>query len=250
VLAACYRGLEPFLRLTATFEASELHEQPGSLAALSPAIPLSSIFNSMIFDRERPDSLEQALDALWPLYEHSPVQRWAAWIVEGDTAAEAIAARRGLTIDSSPRAMGVELDGLRLPPAPEHVDQRWDMPVAAELNERAYGVPRGLFGAAAIAPQPAGARCFVAEQDGAAAAVVISLPNEDDCAIVWVACDPAMQRKGRAGAALAAALRAAREDGFASCTLQSSPAGYELYRRAGFNDLGVAVNLWQHMRFS
>jgi ribosomal protein S18 acetylase RimI-like enzyme len=250
LLAACYRGIEPFVRLTGSFEGSQLHEQSGSLACLAPLIPLSSIFNSVVFDRNRPEALDQALDAIWPIWEASPIQRWSAWIVEGDEQAEAIARRWGLSIDSRPRAMGVVLADTQPARPNGQVEQRWDMVVAAKLNELAYGVPKGLFGAAQSAARPSGARCFIAMAGDHPAAVVISLPNGEDCAIVWVATDPARQRRGHARAALGAALASAKDDGFATCTLQSSPAGVELYRRAGFRDLGAAINLWQHMRYA
>lgn len=250
LLAACYRGLDPFLRLAGSFTGSELHATADGLACVAPLIPLASIFNSVVFDRSRPESLESLFELTWPIYDHSPVMRWAAWIVEGDEQAEAIAANRGMSIDSRPRAMGARIDQLDLTASTASVSERWDMATAAVLNERAYGVPAGLFGAAAAAPQPLGVRCFLAADDQTPAAVVLSFANGSDCSIAWVASDPRFQGRGFARAAMTAALVAAREAGFATTTLQASVAGVPLYAGLGYRDLGVSVNVWQHTRYA
>lgn len=250
LIAACYRGLDPFLRLCGTSEGGSLHEHEGAISSIAPLIPLASLFNATSFDRDRPQTLRAALDAMWRVYDDSPVMRWSAWIVEGDAAAEEIARARGMTVDSTPRAMGAALTELDLSAPVDNVVERWDMTEAARINELGYGVPVGLFGATAVSPQPERARSFFALEDGRPAAVVISLANGSDCAIFWVASDPVYQGKGLAKSAMTAALLAAREDGFETTTLQSSAAGAPLYRSLGYRDLGVAVNLWQHTRYA
>lgn len=250
LIAACYRGLDPFLRLCGSSEGGSLHEHDGALSSVAPLIPLASLFNATSFDRARPQTLRSALDAMWQFYDDSPVMRWSAWIVEGDTEAEGIARARGMTIDSTPRAMGAALEELDLSASVGNVVERWDMAEAARINELGYGVPTGLFGATAASPQPERARSFFALDDGQPAAVVISMANGPDCAIYWVASDPARQKRGLAKAAMTAALTAAREDGFATTTLQASAAGVPLYLSLGYRDLGVAVNLWQHTRYA
>lgn len=249
-MAACYRGLDPFLRLAGSFEASQLLEGADGLACSCPSIPLASLFNATIFDRARPQSLAVMLDSVWPIWERSSAMRWAAWIVEGDSEAEAIAAARGMSVDSRPRAMGAAIDDFDLSASTETVTEVWDMATAASVNERAYGLPSGLFGAAASAEQPVGTRCFISFVGERPAATVISFPNTEDCMIAWVASDPALAAKGHARAAMTAALKAAQLDGFQSSTLQSSAAGVPLYLRLGYHDLGRAVNLWQYTRYA
>ncbi len=251
LLAACYRGIEPFLRLCGDSEGGSLHEHDGAVSALAPMIPLASLFNATLHDRDRPETLAGALDAMWSVYDESPVMRWSAWIVEGDSDAEAIARGRGMSVDSRPLAMGAELDTLDLETSTDCVVERWDLASAARINERAYGVPDGLFGAAAAAPQLPGARCFLASAEGGEpVAVVVSLPNGEDCGIYWVASEPAAQGGGFAKAAMTAALEAARSDGFVTSTLQASAAGVPLYTKLGYRDLGAAINLWQYTRFA
>lgn len=248
LLAASYRGLDPMLRMFGDSAGGSVHEYDGALACLAPQIPLAALFNSVMFERERPAALEAALDEMWPRYDESGVARWSAWVIEGDAEAEAIAAGRGMRVDSRPLAMGAPLDEIDFTGSTEAVEERWDMPTAAALNELGYGVPPGLFGASGAAGRPEGARCFIASRENRPAAVVLSLPNGDDCSIAWVACDPAFQGKGLAKAAMTAALIGAREDGFATTSLAASPAGAPLYERLGYRDLGVHVNLWQYER--
>lgn len=248
LLAACYRGLDPLLRMFGDSEGGSVHEHDGALSCVSPLIPLASLFNSTIYDRERPETLDAALAAMWPVYDESGVSFWSAWIVEGDSEAEAIATRRYMSVNATPRAMGAPLSEIDVSTPTGSVEERWDIPTAAVLNQRGYGVPPGLFGAAGAASQPAGARCFIASHEGEPASVVISLANGEDCAIVWVASDPAAQGMGLAKAAMTAAMIGAIEDGFATTTLQASAAGAPLYARLGYRDLGVAINLWQYDR--
>lgn len=245
LLEACYRGLDPLIRLFGVGERGQVVEHDGALSCVSPRIPQASLFNSTMFDRAAPELLDAALAAMAPVYARAGVRAWSAWVIEGETAAERIAAERGMTVDSTPRAMGAAIADLDLSADDSAAGERWDMAVAARLNERGYGVPDGMFAAAAAAGRPPGARCFIAEQDGEEAAVVISLPNGEDCSIAWVATDPEHQGRGLAKAAMVAALKAAAEDGFVTTTLQASAAGYPLYERLGYRDLGRAVNLWQ-----
>lgn len=249
LLDACYRGIGPIIRLLGASEGGSVHEQDGALSALSPLIPLASLFNATAFDRSRPESLETVLTRMWPIYEESPVASWSVWIPEGEAEAERIAAGREMAIDSTPRAMGSELAELDLSADTDIVEQVWDMSTVATLNERAYGVPPGLFGASDSTPQPEGARCFIASDEGRPVSVVVTLANGDhDCAVAWVATNPDKQGRGFGKATMTAALKAAVEDGFATTTLQASAAGVPLYASLGYRDLGVAINLWQYKR--
>lgn len=248
LLAACYRGLDPLIRLFGDSEGGSVHQLDGALSCVSPLIPLAALFNSTMFDRARPETLDAALERMWPIYDDSGVASWSAWIVEGDDRAEQLAAARAMAVDATPRAMGAALADIDLTAETSAVEEHWEMPTAAALNERGYGVPPGLFGAAGAAEQPAGARCFIARAGERPVSVVVSLENGEDCAIAWVATDPEFQGRGFAKAAMSAALTAARADGFATTTLQASAAGAPLYARLGYRDLGVAINLWQYRR--
>lgn len=246
LLATCYRGLEPFIRMFGAAEGARVVESHGAVSSVVPAIPQASLFNATIFDRDRPQVLDAALTRAEEQYAESSIAAWGTWIVSGESVAEGIAADHGMSLDSTPRAMGAELAAIDLSADTSEVSERWDMPTAAELNELGYRVPPGLFGAIGKVEQPAGARCFIAEAEGAPAASVVSFANgEDDCGIYWVAAHPSFQRRGLAKAAMTAALKAAAADGFRTTTLQATRAGAPLYERLGYMDLGPTINLWQ-----
>lgn len=219
-------------------------EHDGALSSVVPAIPMAALFNSTIYDRARPETLDAALTSTEDEYLDAHVTS-GAWILDGDAAGQRIAVEHDMKLDSQPRAMGAELSSIDLSADDSSVVERWDMPEAARLNELGYGVPAGLFKVVGEVDQPSGARCFIAEADGDAVASVVSFANREDCGIFWVATDPARQGQGHAKAAMTAALKAAVADGFQTTTLQSSKAGEPLYARLGYEDLGRTVNLWR-----
>jgi ribosomal protein S18 acetylase RimI-like enzyme len=245
LISVCYDGLDPFIRMFGRAPGARVIERDGALSSVMPAIPQASLFNSTMYDRGRPEALDAALTALEVEYAAAGVKAWGAWILDGDSAAQRIAVEHGMRLDSTPRAMGAELESVDLSADISHVSERWDMRTAARLNELGYAVPPGLFETLGRVDQPRGARCFIAEVDGAAASCVVSFANADDCAIFWVATDPVFQGKGLAKSAITAALTAAAADGFRTTTLQASKAGTALYRRLGYIDLGRSVNLWE-----
>lgn len=245
LLTACYRSLDPFISMFGRAPGARVLRSDGALSSVVPAIPHASLFNSTMYDRDRPETLDAALTAAEPEYEASGVKAWGAWILDGDSAAQRIATEHGLKLDSIPRAMGAELSAIDLTADDSAVSERWDMRTAARLNELGYAVAPGMFRAVGEVDQPEGARCFIAQADGKDVASVVSFANGDDCAIFWVAADPVFQGRGFAKAAMTAALKTAKQDGFRTTTLQSSKAGGPLYLRLGYQDLGRSVNLWQ-----
>ncbi|MBJ7354013.1 MAG: GNAT family N-acetyltransferase [Thermoleophilaceae bacterium] len=245
LLDSCYGNLEPFIRMFGRAPGARVLDQDGTISSVVPAIPQASLFNSTMYDRDRPETLDVALTAAEPEYAAAGVKAWGAWILDGDGAAQRIAAEHGMRLDSIPRAMGAELAALDLSADISAVHERWDMPEAARLNELAYAQAPGMFGALGAVDQPEGVRCFIAESDGTAAACVVSFPNGDDCGIFWVAADPVLHGRGLAKAVMTAALKAAIEDGFRTTTLQATRAGAPLYLRLGYEDLGRSVNLWE-----
>ncbi|MBJ7459653.1 MAG: GNAT family N-acetyltransferase [Thermoleophilaceae bacterium] len=245
LLAACYRNLDPYVRAFGRVPGSKVIEHDGGVSSVVPAIPHASLFNSTMYDRDRPETLDAALTNVEPEYTEAGVKAWGAWILDGDGPAQRIATEHGMKLDSTPRAMGAALSAIDLTADDSAVSERWDMPAAAKLNELAYPVPQGIFEPLGGIDQPEGARCFIASSDGRAAASVVTYPNGEDCAVFWVAADPVFQGQGFAKAAMTAALKTAVDDGFKTTTLQASKAGAPLYLRLGYDDLGRSVNLWE-----
>ena len=88
--------------------------------------------------------------------------------------------------------------------------------------------------------------CFFTLKDDEPVASVVTLHTDDaDCAVYFVATDPEHRRAGHATRAMLAALRHARECGCETTTLQATKHGAPVYLKMGYDDLGVAVNLWE-----
>jgi GNAT superfamily N-acetyltransferase len=154
---------------------------------------------------------------------------------------------RGHSLDAAPRAMAMELVDLGgKPPAPEGVVPGSIEPAAcAELNDRAYGYGEdgfraGLAGETAI-------RWHGAYADDAPVGCLGTIAVGDDCCVTGVATPPEHRGRGIASWLLARALAEAREEGFASASLQATKAGAPLYERIGFRELGF-IEMWELRR--
>lgn len=119
-------------------------------------------------------------------------------------------------------------------PAPADVEvAEPDATTLGALNDRAYDSPPLFTG---IAPRLADPRLrrHGLWRDGAFRCVAMTLAMGDDLAIHYVATDPAWQRRGLAAALLTAILHDAVASGFQTASLQSSPDGFPIYQRLGF----------------
>lgn len=93
-----------------------LQRHPGVAAAVFPRAPERNVYNNALLERnltatERAD----ALDAMEAAYAAAGVTRFAAWVHESERALRADLERRGYILDTSTRALGMPLDGIRLP---------------------------------------------------------------------------------------------------------------------------------------
>jgi GNAT superfamily N-acetyltransferase len=225
---------------------SRLIERPGLLAAVVPATPRRSIFNSVVYDD--PAAVGREHEALAGAYRDADVRSWTVWVPDEDRATAALLAERGHSLDSVPRAMALDLAELAAgPPRPAGVEPGPVGPaVAAELNDRAYGYGAGEgFGAAL--PGESAIRWHGAFEGGEPVGCVGTIELGDDCCVTGVATPPEFQRRGIAGWLLRRALAEAREQGMASASLQASKAGAPAYERLGFRDLGH-LEMWELRR--
>jgi GNAT superfamily N-acetyltransferase len=143
-------------------------------------------------------------------------------------------------------AMGVEVDDFPDAPPEGSFRRSDDAAVLGPINEAAYG--QGGF-AAALRHQPEGAHMpiYLAPTEGEPAACLGTLDHEGDCLIAWVATRPEARGRGLASTLTRAALADARERGCTTSTLQSTDAGYPLYARLGYRDLG-RLQMWERRR--
>src|ERR671918_876700 len=108
-------GMPPLWRLIADGSKGSVWEEGDVLAAIFPAAPDRSVFNSVFYeDGER---LLASLDELAAAYDEAGVRAWTVWVPEEDSATAAGLAEAGHLDDAQPRDMGMPLADLRMPDA-------------------------------------------------------------------------------------------------------------------------------------
>ena len=209
---------------------ASVHRHVGVAAAVFPDEPERSVYNNALLDRhlsarERAD----ALDAMEAVYAAAGVDRFAAWVHESDRAMRSDLDRRGYTLDTATRAMGLSLDGI-LPPRP-----RIDLaPPDWKEHLRIAGVPTGFLAAA----DPTAYHVLLARLDGETVATAMAFDLDGDCGIYNVGTLEHARRRGLAKALTTIQLHDARARGCKTASLQATPMAERLYATAGFRDLG------------
>jgi len=240
------RGQPPAWRLLAEGSSGgRLWEDSGVQAAIVPAAPDRSVFNS-VFYRDS-DRLLESLEEIARAYGEAGVRAWTVWVPEGDVDTAAALERAGHKLDAEPRDMGMPLSELREPEAGTDADveftERDDYAAIARLNEIAYGYPEGEFRAVAEAPMP-GLRIYFASLGGADVSTLGIWPHDGDAVVIWVATAPEARGRGLSTRLLTKALADARGAGLETSTLQATRLGRPVYERLGFRDFG-AVQMWE-----
>ncbi len=224
---------------------SRLIRRQGLVASLTPVSPQRSLFNSVFLDD--PAVLEQEYEALAEAYEGAGVQAWTVWVVDEDRATAEFLAGRGHALDAAPRAMAMQLgQPPAVPEAPDGIESGpCDAPIAAALNDRAYGYDENGF-RAALAGETS-IRWQGAFTDGEPVSCVGTIEVGDDCCITGVATPPEHRGRGIASWLLLRALAAARAAGALTASLQATKAGAPIYERLGFRDFGF-IEMWELRR--
>lgn len=224
---------------------SLLIRQEGLLAAVAPASPQRSVFNSVYY--EDPAALRSGVEELEETYDSHGVRAWTVWVPDEDRETARMLADRGHLLDAEPRAMAMLLADLAPePPAPDGVEPRpGDPVVAAALNDRAYGYGPDGFRTALAGETSLG--WLVAYDDEEAVGCLATVDVGDDCCVTGVATPPERQGRGIAAWLLWRALAEARERGLLTASLQATSAGAPLYERLGFADFGF-IEMWELRR--
>ena len=93
-----------------------VHRLPGVAAAVFPAEPERAVYNNALLERDLgPGERSGALDAMEAVYAAAGVARFAAWVHESDKPMRGELERRGYTLDTTTRAMGMALDDIAVP---------------------------------------------------------------------------------------------------------------------------------------
>jgi GNAT superfamily N-acetyltransferase len=165
-------------------------------------------------------------------YAAARVTGFAAWVHESDLAMRDELERRGYAVDSSTRAMGMALDGIRVPPP----ELELGTPDWAEYL-RVLGVPPGLLAGA----DQAAFHVLVARLDGRTAATAMAYDHAGDRGVYNVTTLEPARRRGLGTALTAALLHDARAHGYRTASLQSTGMAERVYAAVGFRDLGRIV---------
>lgn len=224
---------------------SRLIKRQGLVAALTPASPRRSLFNSVFLDD--PAVLAEEYGGLAQAYEDAGVAAWTVWVADEDRASAELLADRGHVLDAAPRAMAMALDQPpEAPDPPEGIEPGpCDAQTAAALNDHAYGYDEDGF-RAALADETS-IRWQGAYADGEPVGCVGAIEIGDDCCITGVATPPEHRGRGIASWLLPRALAEARAGGAVTASLQATKAGAPIYERLGFRDLGF-IEMWERRR--
>src|SRR4051794_8450089 len=83
-------------------------ELPGAVACLTPGLGVQSLFNAAVF--EPGADVPALLDELQQRFEDAGIAAWGAWAHDSDQVALDAFVAHGLALDSTPTAMGRDLD--------------------------------------------------------------------------------------------------------------------------------------------
>jgi GNAT superfamily N-acetyltransferase len=234
----------PLWRLYVQACGGELFTDGDIQAAIVPASPNRSFFNSVFYeDSER---LVEALPRLRTAYERAGVNAWTVWTPADDEVARAGLDGAGHVLDAEPRVMGFELSGLQVPdPDPElEIREEMDMESLRSINETAYGYPAGDF--PPMAPMP-DTEVFLADLDGATVGTVVTYDRGEDSEVTMVATLPEARGRGVAKRLLAHALQKERDSGKQGSTLIATKLGFPVYESLGYRNIG-GLQMWERRK--
>ena len=205
----------------------------GVAIAVFPNGPERAVYNNALLDRdlaaaERADALE----AMEAAYAAAGVTRVAAWVHDSDQAMRGDLERRGYTLDSSTRAMGLALDEIRLPrPQLDLGPPDW---LEYLRILRIFGAPSGLLSGA----DPARFHVLVARLGGENVATAMAFDHGGDCGVYNVGTLERARRRGLGTALTALQVHDALARGCQTASLQSTAMAEGVYAAVGFRDLG------------
>jgi GNAT superfamily N-acetyltransferase len=207
-------------------DGAALHRLPGVAAAVFPAEPERAVYNNALLDRDLGASERSgALDAMEAVYAEAGVARFAAWVHESDEPMRAELERRGYTLDTTTRAMGMALDDIAVPrPQIPLRPARWLEYLTMER------LPLDFLATA----DHAAFHLLAARADGEMVAAALAY----DYGVYNVGTVEKARRRGLGTALTAAQAYDARDRGCRTASVQSTEMAERVYAAVGFRDLG------------
>jgi ribosomal protein S18 acetylase RimI-like enzyme len=209
---------------------ASLERLRGVDAAVFPNEPERAVYNNALIERHLgPGARAHAIEAMEEAYAAAGVTRFAAWTHESDPPLRSELERRGYTLDTRTRAMGMALSDIRVPrPDIELGSLDW----AGYL--RLVELPPDFLSRA----DPGAYRILVGRLDGSNVATALAYELDGDCGIYNVGTLPHARRRGLGTALTALLLHDARDRGCTTASLQSTQMAEGVYAAVGFRDLG------------
>jgi len=203
---------------------------PGVTAAVFPAGFERTVYNNALLE----PGLDRggratALDAVEAAYAAAGISGFAAWVHENDQPMRAALEQRGYVLDTTTRAMGMNLDDIA-GPGPEVAlgPATWAEYLALD------GLPPDFLREA----DHAAFHVLAARIDGEMVAAALAYNFGDDCGIYNVGTVEKARRRGLGTALTAAQVHDARARGCKTASLQSTRIAERVYGAVGFRDLG------------
>jgi GNAT superfamily N-acetyltransferase len=238
-------SLEHACRLIAgASDGARLFERDGVLAAVVPVAPERSVMNAATY--AHPRALRDAYDELAAAYEQIGA-RWTVWVHHGDDESAALLGERGHVLDAQPEAMARALDDPPARPQLEDWTSEGSMRDVGIINDLAYGHGTDSFRHALSGMSGDEVRVYVARAKGRPVACLMTVDDDSNTDVGWVAVEPEARGRGLSGKLLAHALADAAERGQRTSTLVSTKLGRPVYERLGFRGLG-RLQMWERRR--
>ena len=184
--------------------------------------------------REEPERTVRAtaVDAMQAAYSAAGIERYAAWVYEGDEGMRGELSARGFTIAETTRAMGMSLDDIALP-RPELDIRRSDWLEYLEYLS-VVGLPAGLLNGV----EPTAFHVLVARLGGKTVGTALAFDHDGDCGVFNVSTLEAARRRGLGTALTARVVHDAVARGCSTASLQSTEMAERVYAAVGFRELG------------
>ena len=202
----------------------------GVAAAVFRTEPERAIYNNALLERGLSASARsEAIAAMESAYREGGVTRFAAWVHESDQAMRSDLVDRGYRVDEATRAMGMELDDIRVPRSHlefERADWSEHLRVAELPTHLLTGIDSGAF------------QILVGSLRGARVSTGVGFDHGRDCGIYNVGTLEAARRRGLATALTTMLLHDALNRGCRTASLQSTAMAERVYAAVGFRDLG------------
>jgi GNAT superfamily N-acetyltransferase len=234
-------SMPPFWRTLAEHTGGTFWEGDSVQAAIVPASPERSFFNSVLYTDA--NALVESIDELAALYEEAGVRAWTVWVPEEDQAVAKALREAGHELDATPRAMAMPLTGLQPPAADPDLEIREerDFELVSRLNEAAYGMPPGDF--PVLEGELPELRTYFGSIEGETVGCAGTFAHGTDSELVYVAVLPEARGRGISGRLSAYALAEAAGS-FETTTLQATKLGFPVYERLGYGDYGE-LQMWE-----